>query len=64
MSIATAAATFAATAAFTAYVDAKFHVSQDFGQIARKRRADSWYLENGGAPPVDFCKYISLLTLV
>jgi hypothetical protein len=58
MSIATAAATFAATAAFTAYVDAKFHVSQDFGQIAHRRRADSWYLENGGAPPVCFYKCI------
>ncbi|KAL9093839.1 MAG: hypothetical protein Q9165_003762, partial [Trypethelium subeluteriae] len=47
--IATAAAATAAlagTSALAAYADAKFHVSQDVGQLQQRRRAEKWYIEN------------------
>ncbi|KAL9069646.1 MAG: hypothetical protein Q9157_006086 [Trypethelium eluteriae] len=47
--ITTAAAATAAlvgTSALAAYADAKFHVSQDVGQLQQRRRAEKWYIEN------------------
>jgi hypothetical protein len=43
----TAAAAIAGAGALAAYIDAKYHISQDIGQLLHLRQAEKWYLENG-----------------